>query len=98
MDFVVSGTLHTRTKVCGRANCRCAQQKSARHGPYYEWSRRRDGRLAHSVVTHEQAEWLAKALENHREIQRLLRLWEAESAQEVLRPDEDDESQRERIT
>jgi hypothetical protein len=56
MDFVASGTLHTRTKVCGRKNCRCAVDPDARHGPYYEWSRRQEGRLVHSVVTAEQAQ------------------------------------------
>ena len=56
MDYVASGTLHSRTKVCGRSNCRCADDPSARHGPYHEWSRRTGGRLVHHVITAQQAE------------------------------------------
>jgi hypothetical protein len=88
MDFVASGTLHTRTKVCGRKNCRCAVDPDARHGPYYEWSRRQEGRLVHSVVTPEQARLFTHAIGNHREIQRLLTLWERETAEEILNPND----------
>jgi len=36
MEYLCSGTLLRRTKVCGKPSCRCAQDRSARHGPYYE--------------------------------------------------------------
>ena len=84
MVYLASGTLHTRTKVCGRKNCRCAYDPDARHGPYYEWSRRQDGRLVHSVVSKQQAALLARAIDNHREAVRLLALWERETAAELL--------------
>ena len=84
MDFVASGTLHTRTKVCGRKNCRFAVDSDARHGPYYEWSRRQEGRLVHSVVTAEQAQLFTRAIGSYREIQRLLTRWERETAQDIL--------------
>ena len=37
VEYISSGTLHTRMKVCGKSGCRCAQDPQARHGPYYEW-------------------------------------------------------------
>lgn len=84
MDFVASGTLHSRTKVCGRRNCKCATDPKARHGPYHEWSRRVDGKLRHSIVSASQAELLRRAIANHREILALLNLWEDETAAEIL--------------
>ena len=89
MDFVASGTIHKRTKVCGRKNCRCAVDPAARHGPYYEWSRRQEGRLFHSIVTPEQAEVLSRAIQNYRVIKQLLARWEYETAKEVLNPGEE---------
>ena len=86
MDFVASGTIHKRTKVCGRQNCRCATDPGARHGPYYEWSRRQDGRLVHSIITPAQAELSNHAIQNYREIPRLLGCLERETAKEVLNP------------
>ena len=92
MDYVASGTLHLRTKVCGRSNCRCADDPSARHGPYHEWSRRSGGRLVHRVITAQQAEIIARAIANHRELQQLLALWAEETASAVL----DAESEKDR--
>jgi len=88
MDYACSGTLHSRTRPCGKPNCRCAAGKDAWHGPYHEWSRRKDGRLVHSVLSPEKAAFIQRGIANRREIDRLLALWEDETAAEVLRPDE----------
>lgn len=84
MDLVASGSLQVRTKVCGRKNCRCALDPEARHGPYHEWTRRENGRLVHSVITPAQAQLLARAIENYREIQKLLGAWHRETAEAIL--------------
>jgi hypothetical protein len=89
MDFVTSGTLLTRTKVCGRPNCRCAEDVNARHGPYYEWTRRSEGRLLHHVISADQANLVKHAIQNHRAIERLLDQWEAETVVAILTPERD---------
>jgi hypothetical protein len=76
MDGVLSGTVHVRTKVCGKPNCRCAQDPDARHGPYIEWSHRQGNRLVHRILTPEQAKLVQRAIANYRTIQDLLGLWE----------------------
>jgi len=80
MDLVCAGTLLKRWKLCGRPNCRCAQDPAARHGPYYEWSRRQDGRLRHSLLTPPQAQHIARAIKNHQQILVLLATWSLETA------------------
>ena len=84
MDYACSGTLHSRTRPCGKPNCRCATGRDAWHGPYHDWSRRKDGRLVHQVVTPEQAALIERGIANRREIDRLLAKWEDETAAEVL--------------
>jgi hypothetical protein len=84
LDYVASGTLHTRMKACGRPNCRCAKDPKSLHGPYYEWNRWIDGKLVHRIISAEQAEMVARALENLKEVKRLLSLWEHETALEIL--------------
>jgi hypothetical protein len=80
MTLVCAGTLLKRWKLCGRPNCRCAQDPAARHGPYYEWSRRQDGRLRHSLLSAQQAELLAQGIRNHHQILALLARWSLETA------------------
>lgn len=84
LDHIGSGTLHTRTKVCGKPNCRCAQNPADRHGPYHEWSWREGNRGVHLVITRDQAKALRRALRNYRKLKRLLAMWEEESARTIL--------------
>jgi hypothetical protein len=84
LDFLVSGTLHIRTKVCGKKNCRCAEDPEARHGPYHEWSRHQEGRLIHKVITPLQAKLVGRAIANYQRVRELLDHWEAESTEEIL--------------
>lgn len=85
IDYILSGTLRQRTKVCGRSNCRCANDPNARHGPYYEWSRLENRRVVQSVLSIEQAAWVEYAIANHHKIQELLKLWERETAEDILK-------------
>ena len=78
-ERVCSGSLLRRTKVCGKPNCRCADDPAARHGPYYEWGRMKSGRLVHRVVSPAQAALLREAIANYRSLRRLLRTWENET-------------------
>ena len=84
LDYVSSGTLHTRTRPCGKANCRCAADENAWHGPYHDWSRRKDGRLVHNAVSVEQARLIQRAIANRREIDVLLARWEQETVADIL--------------
>jgi len=79
IDYLCSGTLLQRTKVCGKPGCRCAQDPSARHGPYYEWGHMKGGRLVHRTVSPEQATILQLAIANHRKAKKLMRAWENET-------------------
>lgn len=89
MDFVSSGTLLTRTKVCGQPNCRCATDPAARHGPYFEFNRREGGRLVHRAVSPALVAHVQRALNNQRRIQALLRQWEQETVEALFEPEQD---------
>ena len=84
MDLICTGSINRRTKVCGKSYCRCAQDPQARHGPYHEWAVYEDRRLTHRSVTADQAEALARAIANYRELERLTAEWVKESASEIL--------------
>lgn len=84
MDLVSSGTLLSRTKVCGRASCPCATDVTARHGPYFEFNRRHDGRLLHRVTPRALVPRVQRALENRRRIQTLLEQWEEETVKALF--------------
>ena len=79
IEYMSSGTLHMRMKVCGMPGCRCAQDPQARHGPYYDWGHMIGGKLVHRMVTPAQAELLQHAIDNHRRAKQLMREWEEQT-------------------
>jgi hypothetical protein len=79
MQYLASGTLLKRTKVCGNPRCHCATDPAARHGPYYEWSHLKSRKLRHRTLTPEQAELMSLAIANYRKVKKLLRAWEAQT-------------------
>ena len=79
IDYLCSGTLLERTKMCGRPGCACAQDPAARHGPYFEWGYMRAGKLAHRQVSAQHAAVLRHAIKNYRMARKLLRDWEVET-------------------
>jgi hypothetical protein len=74
--YLCSGTLLKRTKTCGNPGCRCARDPAARHGPYYEWTHMRAGKLAHRTLSPQQAAIMRVAIANYRKVRKLLRDWE----------------------
>lgn len=84
VELLCPGSLVTRYNTCGKAGCRCAQDPAARHGPYYIWSRREEGRLVQTVVSASEAKALKRAIGNHRKVLDLLVRWGRESAKLIL--------------
>ena len=78
-ELLCSGTLSERMMKCGKPNCRCASDPSARHGPYYEWSHMVGGKPKRRYVSQQQAPILRQAIDDYRALQKLLRQWEENS-------------------
>ncbi len=79
LQYLSSGTLLKRTKLCGNPRCHCATDPAARHGPYYEWSYLKAGKLRHRTLTPKQAELMRLAIANYRKVKKLLRAWEVQT-------------------
>jgi hypothetical protein len=87
LDYLASGTLTMRMKVCGKPNCRCASDPDAKHGPYYEWGYMHDGKLVHRRVPAERAELMQQAIDNYKRVRELLHQWELLTADEIINPE-----------
>jgi len=79
VQYLSSGTLLKRTKLCGNPRCHCATDPAARHGPYYEWSYLKAGKLRHRTLTPQQAQLMRLAIANYRKVKKLLRAWEVQT-------------------
>ncbi len=69
--FALPGTLLERRPICGKPNCRCAKDPPQPHGPFFQWTRKVDGRTITRRLSAEQVarygSWFANA-KLHREL------------------------------
>lgn len=82
-EYVCSGTLMRRRLACGKANCCCKKDPALRHGPYYGWTRRYQGRLICQWLSKDQARIIERAIKNYRRVLKILRLWEKETVRAI---------------
>lgn len=70
------GSLVSRFMPCGKLGCRCQASPPRLHGPYYQWTRKVQGRTVTVRVTRAQASLLRQWIDNGRRLDRLVRQME----------------------
>jgi hypothetical protein len=77
VSFALPGTLADRMTRCGYPGCRCHADPPQLHGPYHQWTRKKDGRTATRILTEEQLARYQPWFDNHRRLRELITELEA---------------------
>jgi len=72
LAFALPGTVADRLTRCGRANCRCHADPPRLHGPYHQWTRKKNGKTATRILTDDQLADYAPWFDNHKRLRELL--------------------------
>jgi hypothetical protein len=72
LGFALPGTLADRMTRCGRANCRCHADPPRLHGPYHQWTRKKNGKTATRILTDDQLADYQPWFDNHRRLRELI--------------------------
>ena len=72
LPFALPGTLADRMTRCGYPGCRCHADPPRRHGPYHQWTRRKNGKTATRILTDDQLADYAPWFDNHRRLRELI--------------------------
>ena len=63
--FALPGTILVRRIRCGKPGCRCAAEPPQLHGPYYQWTRKVNGKTETRLLSAAQmaryGDWFANA-------------------------------------
>jgi hypothetical protein len=70
--FALPGTLADRMTRCGRPNCGCHADPPRLHGPYHQWTRKKDGETATKILSDEQLTDYQPWFDNHRRLRELI--------------------------
>jgi hypothetical protein len=70
--FALPGTLADRMTRCGYPGCRCHADPPRRHGPYHQWTRKKNGKTATRILSDEQLADYGPWFDNHRRLRELI--------------------------
>ena len=70
LGYVLPGTLQKRQYRCGKPNCRCAT-KGLLHGPYYQWTRKINGKTVNLNLDPKSASIVKEWIRNNRKLRKL---------------------------
>jgi len=76
IGLIRRGSLVRRMVRCGKPGCRCQASKPQLHGPYYQWTRKLQGKTVTLRVNRDEAKLLRKWIDNGRRLDRLVRQME----------------------
>ena len=77
LSFALPGTLADRLTRCGHARCRCRADPPQPHGPYHQWTRKKNGKTATRILTDDQLADYGPWFDNHRRLRELITELEA---------------------
>ena len=72
LGLALPGSLTQRGMRCGRAGCRCHADPPQLHGPYWHWTRKRDGKTISRLVPDDQIDDYRQWIANHRRLRELI--------------------------
>ena len=75
--LALPGTLADRMTRCGRPSCGCHADPPRLHGPYHQWTRKKDGKTATRILTDDQLADYQPWFDNHRRLRELITELEA---------------------
>ena len=72
VSFALPGTLADRMTRCGHPGCRCHADPPQLHGPYHQWTRKKNGKTATRILTDDQLADYGPWFDNHRRLRELI--------------------------
>ena len=75
--FALPGTVADRMTRCGHATCRCHADPPQLHGPYHQWTRKKNGKTTTRILTDDQLADYGPWFDNHKRLRELITELEA---------------------
>ena len=72
VGFALPGTLTERMTRCGHPGCRCHADPPRLHGPYHQWTRKKDGKTVTRILTDDQLADYQPWFDNQRRLRALV--------------------------
>jgi hypothetical protein len=72
VDYFLKGTVLKRMMKCGQPTCACQRDASQRHGPYFQWTYKLQGKTVSVTLSPQAAPLYQAATKQHRQLKVVL--------------------------
>jgi hypothetical protein len=72
VGYITSGSVALRYNQCGKSNCACQHDPTKRHGPYWHWTAKVDGKTVNRKLSEHEARLYQESIANDRHVRELL--------------------------
>jgi hypothetical protein len=72
LDYILKGTVLKRMMKCGHPQCACHRDPAQRHGPYFEWTYKVNGKTVNVKLSPQAAPLYLAATKQNRKLKALL--------------------------
>jgi hypothetical protein len=72
LPYALPGTVADRLTRCGYPGCRCHADPPQMHGPYHQWTRKKNGKTSTRILSGEQLDDYAPWFGNHKRLRELI--------------------------
>jgi hypothetical protein len=72
LPFALPGTVTERRTRCGYPGCHCHASPPHLHGPYHQWTRKKNGKTATRILTDDQLADYTPWFDNHKQLRALI--------------------------
>src|ERR1700729_1902520 len=72
LDYFLKGTVLKRMMKCGRPQCACHRDPAKRHGPYFEWTYKVNGKTVNVKLSPQSAPLYKAATRQQRKLKTIL--------------------------
>src|SRR6266849_1316590 len=72
LDYFFKGTVLKRMMKCGQSQCACHRDPAKRHGPYFEWTYKANGKTVNVKLSPQAAPLYQAATKQHRKLKAIL--------------------------
>jgi hypothetical protein len=99
LDLAIPGTIRETYLLCGKSGCVCADNDAARHGPYYLWNRKVDGKLTSKSIPKDKLKLFEGWINNRRRLEEIVQeILEIGSKLAIIRSQQDAPVKPKRLT
>ena len=72
VGYIASGSVALRYNRCGKSNCACQVDPTKRHGPYWFWTAKVDGKTVNRKLSEHEARLYQEWIANDRRLRALI--------------------------